>query len=98
MAGMETETLTVDPTDQTPRGAGSRTAYLTELARAYPLRGSHGIVLGFYTYSGYGVQQKRVGGPYATEEEAQGWADQVLDGTVICGPVFTATGKIVREQ
>ena len=72
------------------------TEYLESLAATFPARDSHGYVVGFYVYGGYGVAQKREAGPFATEAEAQTWADKVLDGRVLCGHVFTATGKVVR--
>ena len=74
----------------------TNTEYLESLATNFPARDSRGYVTGFYVYAGFGVHQKREAGPFPTEAEAQGWADKVLDGRVLCGYVFTASGKVVR--
>jgi len=70
--------------------------YLGSIADNFPARDSRGYVVGFYVYAGYGVAQKRESGPFPTEAEAAEWAGKVVAGRVVCGHVFTATGKIVH--
>jgi hypothetical protein len=76
----------------------TNTEYLQSIADNFPARDSRGYVVGFYVYAGFGVQQKREAGPFPTEAEAAEWAGKVLDGRVLCGHVFTASGKIVRDE
>lgn len=83
-------------TTQTAPHAGSKTAYLQSLADRFPERDSRGYVVGFYVYAGYGVAQKRESGPFPTQAEAVEWAGKVLDGHVIVGHVFTASGCVVH--
>lgn len=74
------------------------TEYLESIAANFPARDSRGYVVGFYVYAGYGVSQKRESGPFPTEAEAAEWAAKVMEGHVVCGHVFTASGKIVRDE
>lgn len=80
----------------TTTAAQTTTGYLQSIAENFPARDSRGYVVGFYVYAGYGVAQKRESGPFPTEAEAVEWAGAVLDGHVVCGHVFTASGKIVH--
>lgn len=70
--------------------------YLQNIADQFPARDAQGYVAGFYVYAGPGAK-KREAGPFPTREEAQGWAEKILDGTVVVGHVFTAKGKIVHD-
>lgn len=74
------------------------TEYLESIAANFPARDSRGYVVGFYVYAGYGVSMKRESGPFPTETEALEWAGKVMEGHVVCGHVFTASGKIVRDE
>lgn len=84
-----------DVTDAVPH-VGEYAAYLQGLAEQFPGRDRRGYVVGFYVYAGYGVSETRESGPFPTQEEAQGRTDGVLDGHVVCGHVFTASGKIIQ--
>jgi hypothetical protein len=77
---------------------GSRTEYLVNLAAAFPARNRHGTVVGFYVYDG--PRGGQVAGPFPTIAEAEevvAQAPTLSFYRVVCGPVFTASGKIVRE-
>lgn len=76
-----------------------------QIAAAFPARSRHGVVTGFYVYTGYGVRMERESGPYATHKEAvqhiaanPALANIITAARVISGPVFTAQGSIVREE
>ncbi len=75
--------------------AGERTAYLQSIADNFPHRSSTGTVLGWYLYEITVNDSRRIAGPFATQEEANEWATKP-NHQVTVGPVFTASGKIVK--
>lgn len=75
-----------------------------QVGAAYPARSRHGVVTGFYVYTGYGVHMERESGPYPTRDAAlahivsnSALASIITAAKVIPGPVFTANGRTARE-
>lgn len=69
---------------------------LKRIADTFPGRNRQGYVVGFYVYGGYVGGGQRQAGPFPTEAEAQELTAGFPDGHVLCGPVFSAEGKVVR--
>lgn len=76
----------------------TKSEYLQALATSFTARDKHGYVVGYYVYSGYVAGGSREAGPFPTQAEAAEWAEKVVEGHVICGHVFTASGKIVKDE